>query len=58
MQRPPGAGVLGVPVGVAHGQVRQTPHLLRRAVFLRGEERYKYDFEPTPEDVYALRIGP
>ena len=25
--------------------------------FLRGEERYKYDFGPTPEDVYAVRIG-
>jgi CelD/BcsL family acetyltransferase involved in cellulose biosynthesis len=26
--------------------------------FLRGEERYKYEFGPTPEDVYAVRIGP
>jgi CelD/BcsL family acetyltransferase involved in cellulose biosynthesis len=25
--------------------------------FLRGEERYKYDFGPTPEDVYAVKIG-
>jgi CelD/BcsL family acetyltransferase involved in cellulose biosynthesis len=25
--------------------------------FLRGEERYKYDFEPAPEDVYSVRIG-
>jgi len=30
----------------------------RRFDFLRGEERYKYDFEPTPEDVYAVRIAP
>jgi CelD/BcsL family acetyltransferase involved in cellulose biosynthesis len=29
----------------------------RRFDFLRGEERYKYDFEPTPEDVYLVRIG-
>jgi CelD/BcsL family acetyltransferase involved in cellulose biosynthesis len=25
--------------------------------FLRGEERYKYDFGPTPEEVYLVRIG-
>jgi CelD/BcsL family acetyltransferase involved in cellulose biosynthesis len=24
--------------------------------FLRGEERYKYEFGPTPEDVYAVRV--
>ena len=24
--------------------------------FLRGEERYKYEFEPVPEAVYAVRI--
>jgi CelD/BcsL family acetyltransferase involved in cellulose biosynthesis len=29
----------------------------RRFDFLRGEERYKYDFEPTPEEVYLVRIG-
>ncbi|MBI1737357.1 MAG: GNAT family N-acetyltransferase [Candidatus Rokubacteria bacterium] len=29
----------------------------RRFDFLRGEERYKYDFGPVPEDVYAVRIG-
>jgi CelD/BcsL family acetyltransferase involved in cellulose biosynthesis len=29
----------------------------RRFDFLRGEERYKYEFEPTPEDVYAVRIA-
>lgn len=28
----------------------------RRFDFLRGEERYKYEFEPIPEDVYAVRI--
>jgi CelD/BcsL family acetyltransferase involved in cellulose biosynthesis len=28
----------------------------RRFDFLRGEERYKYDFGPTPDDVYAVRI--
>lgn len=28
----------------------------RRFDFLRGEERYKYDFGPTPEDVYAVTI--
>jgi CelD/BcsL family acetyltransferase involved in cellulose biosynthesis len=30
----------------------------RRFDFLRGEERYKYDFGPDPEDVCAVRIGP
>ncbi len=24
--------------------------------FLRGEERYKYEFEPVPEAVFAVRI--
>lgn len=28
----------------------------RRFDFLRGEERYKYDFGPTPEDVYRVNI--
>jgi CelD/BcsL family acetyltransferase involved in cellulose biosynthesis len=28
----------------------------RRFDFLRGEERYKYDFGPTPEEVYAVTI--
>jgi CelD/BcsL family acetyltransferase involved in cellulose biosynthesis len=28
----------------------------RRFDFLRGEERYKYDFGPTPEDVYRVVI--
>jgi CelD/BcsL family acetyltransferase involved in cellulose biosynthesis len=40
-------------------------HLIRDAIergrrrfdFLRGEERYKYEFEPVPEDVYNVRIG-
>lgn len=26
--------------------------------FLRGEERYKYEFGPTPEAVHAVTIGP
>jgi CelD/BcsL family acetyltransferase involved in cellulose biosynthesis len=30
----------------------------RRFDFLRGEERYKYEFGPTPEEVYAVRIEP
>jgi CelD/BcsL family acetyltransferase involved in cellulose biosynthesis len=30
----------------------------RRFDFLRGEERYKYDFGPTPEDVCAVTIRP
>jgi CelD/BcsL family acetyltransferase involved in cellulose biosynthesis len=30
----------------------------RRFDFLRGEERYKYDFEPAPEDVYLVRVAP
>jgi CelD/BcsL family acetyltransferase involved in cellulose biosynthesis len=30
----------------------------RRFDFLRGEERYKYDFGPSPEDVHQLVIGP
>lgn len=30
----------------------------RRFDFLRGEERYKYDFGPTPEEVHAVRIAP
>lgn len=29
----------------------------RRFDFLRGEERYKYDFGSVAEDVYAVRIG-
>lgn len=29
----------------------------QRFDFLRGEERYKYDFGPAPEDVYVVRIG-
>ncbi|OGL05816.1 MAG: hypothetical protein A3H48_03035 [Candidatus Rokubacteria bacterium RIFCSPLOWO2_02_FULL_71_18] len=29
----------------------------RRFDFLRGEERYKYEFEPTSEDVCRVRIG-
>jgi CelD/BcsL family acetyltransferase involved in cellulose biosynthesis len=28
----------------------------RRFDFLRGEERYKYDFGPTPEDVYRVTL--
>src|SRR5262249_56125004 len=28
----------------------------RRFDFLRGEERYKYEFGPTPEPVYAVTI--
>ena len=40
-------------------------HLIRDAIdrgkrrfdFLRGEERYKYDFGPIPEDVYRVTIG-
>jgi CelD/BcsL family acetyltransferase involved in cellulose biosynthesis len=39
-------------------------HVIRDAIargkarfdFLRGEERYKYEFEPTPEAVYQVRI--
>ena len=29
---------------------------MRRFDFLRGEERYKYEFGPTPEPVYAVRL--
>ena len=29
----------------------------RRFDFLRGEERYKYEFGPSPEDVCLVRIG-
>ena len=40
-------------------------HLIRDAIergkrrfdFLRGEERYKHEFEPVPEPVYHVRIG-
>lgn len=40
-------------------------HLIRDAIgrgrrrfdFLRGEERYKYEFGPIPEDVYQVRLG-
>ena len=40
-------------------------HLIRDAIargktrfdFLRGEERYKYEFDPTPEAVYQVRLG-
>jgi CelD/BcsL family acetyltransferase involved in cellulose biosynthesis len=30
----------------------------RRFDFLRGEERYKYEFGPTPEPVHLVTIGP
>ncbi|MBI4636987.1 MAG: GNAT family N-acetyltransferase [Candidatus Rokubacteria bacterium] len=30
---------------------------MRRFDFLRGEERYKYEFGPVPEDVCAVRIS-
>ncbi|MGH7314125.1 MAG: GNAT family N-acetyltransferase [Candidatus Rokuibacteriota bacterium] len=30
----------------------------RRFDFLRGDERYKYDFGPTPEDVYRVTMAP
>ena len=30
----------------------------RRFDFLRGEERYKYDFGPQPEDLYRVTIAP
>lgn len=29
----------------------------RRFDFLRGEERYKYDFAPVPEDLYRVTLG-
>ncbi len=28
----------------------------RRFDFLRGEERYKYEFGPTPEPVYTVTL--
>jgi CelD/BcsL family acetyltransferase involved in cellulose biosynthesis len=31
---------------------------LPRFDFLRGEERYKYEFEPRPEDLLRLRVTP
>lgn len=31
---------------------------MRRFDFLRGEERYKYDFGPVAEDVHLVRLGP
>ena len=41
-------------------------HVIRDAIargrarfdFLRGEERYKLEFEPTLEDVFRVKIGP
>jgi CelD/BcsL family acetyltransferase involved in cellulose biosynthesis len=30
----------------------------KRFDFLRGEERYKYEFGPTAEEVFSVRIGP
>ena len=30
----------------------------RRFDFLRGEERYKYEFEPVAEDVCRVRVAP
>jgi CelD/BcsL family acetyltransferase involved in cellulose biosynthesis len=41
-------------------------HLIRDAIvrgkrrfdFLRGEERYKYEFGPQPEDIYRVTIAP
>jgi CelD/BcsL family acetyltransferase involved in cellulose biosynthesis len=30
----------------------------RRFDFLRGEERYKFEFGPVPEDVYAVTVRP
>ena len=40
-------------------------HLVRDAIqrsmqrfdFLRGEERYKYEFGPSPEEVFTVRIA-
>jgi CelD/BcsL family acetyltransferase involved in cellulose biosynthesis len=48
----PGLVLLGhmVREAIAHGR--------RRFDFLRGEERYKYDFGPTPEDVYRVSLAP
>jgi CelD/BcsL family acetyltransferase involved in cellulose biosynthesis len=31
---------------------------MQRFDFLRGEERYKYEFGPRPEEVFGVRIGP
>jgi CelD/BcsL family acetyltransferase involved in cellulose biosynthesis len=47
----PGVVLLGHLIGdaIARGK--------RRFDFLRGEERYKYDFGPRPEDVYRVRIA-
>jgi CelD/BcsL family acetyltransferase involved in cellulose biosynthesis len=50
--------------GLSPGLVLLT-HLIRDAIargktrfdFLRGEERYKYEFGPAPEDVYQVRIA-
>jgi CelD/BcsL family acetyltransferase involved in cellulose biosynthesis len=30
----------------------------RRFDFLRGEERYKYEFGPSPEEVFSVKIAP
>ena len=30
----------------------------RRFDFLRGEERYKYEFGPTPQEVFGVRVEP
>ncbi len=48
----PGVVLLGhlIRDAIARGQ--------RRFDFLRGEERYKYEFEPVAEEVYHVTIGP
>jgi CelD/BcsL family acetyltransferase involved in cellulose biosynthesis len=48
----PGVVLLGYLIGDAIARGR------RRFDFLRGEERYKYDFGPRPEDVCRVRIVP
>jgi len=46
----PGVVLLGALVRDAIARGRHTFD------FLRGEERYKYEFEPVPQDVCAVRI--
>ncbi len=48
----PGLVLLGHLIRDAIGRGR------RRFDFLRGEERYKYEFGPHPEDVYSVTIAP
>jgi CelD/BcsL family acetyltransferase involved in cellulose biosynthesis len=54
--RPEAAGLAPGLVLLAHVIRDAIERGRRRFDFLRGEERYKYEFEPSPEEVYTVTI--